>query len=461
MGKTKKKINNNSGRIPDELISAMNEGSLVAFCGAGISKDLGLPTWEDFSEKVLEELNYKKNEVQKKISRDYLENKNAGKKKRKKDALKDLSQLKRAQRPKVRLNIYNEFRLPVGKLCKIQELILQITNKVITTNYDNAFETAYENNNGGSRPILILPFDDTLQLIADEMRTKDKIKQNYIFKLHGSSSIPDSCVIFEEDYTKLYSTESEKDIAAAPRLFLSTIARDYTILFIGFSFNDQRVKKFIKAICQGDKFDGKHYIIEKDDNASKYINKEEFSFLNCITVSDWKNDFVNLLNELIQNKKLTNREKLRQVYIFKGLSDDSINKIEAIPPQTINNGDTLSKPGNEASSFWVILDGELRIDKEIKRGAKEMIGEIGFTLQDKRERTITCNSDNTTIIEINKNFINTLIERDQDILWQNIAFELHRKYFELHPLDNYRKKTSSWEMIAKSLSESIRNDIKE
>ena len=47
---------NPSPRIPKEIENAAQSGELVVFVGAGISRLVKCPTWEDFADKILEQL---------------------------------------------------------------------------------------------------------------------------------------------------------------------------------------------------------------------------------------------------------------------------------------------------------------------------------------------------------------------------------------------------------------------
>lgn len=417
-------------KIPKKLVEAIRNGELVVFAGAGFSKKLSLPTWDAFAKEVMNNMSEVSNA-------------------RGKSAVDRLSNIDQAERPQVRKYIYEKFRLPVGKQCRRHEMIFQITNKIVTTNYDNAFETAYENIYGGSRPTLILPFDETLMLIADDIHEMSKHEQSFIFKFHGCAAIPDSCIVFNEDYARLYS-ETE---GAAPKHFAEEIARRYTILFIGFSFKDERFKKLMDGICRGKQFAKKHYIIVKEDEVKKYA---DYQYLSCIPVKDYYKPFDILLEKLIlgKNESLSDNEKIRNITIFNGLSNDSIKIINEIPLTILKSSDTLSKPKGKTNSFWAILDGKIEVktvDNEIiKKGTNEIVGEIGFVLG-QRENTIRCTKDNTKLIEITKGTIKKLSFRDQNILWQNIVYELYGKRIQSSA------NNMSWEKVAKGISKDIRN----
>jgi hypothetical protein len=47
---------NQSPPIPQEIIGAAQDSSLVLFIGAGISRLVGYPSWDGFARQVLEQL---------------------------------------------------------------------------------------------------------------------------------------------------------------------------------------------------------------------------------------------------------------------------------------------------------------------------------------------------------------------------------------------------------------------
>ncbi len=51
--------------IPDELIEELEEGNVVVFAGAGVSKNIGLPLFDELVSQVYEELNQPKGDDEK------------------------------------------------------------------------------------------------------------------------------------------------------------------------------------------------------------------------------------------------------------------------------------------------------------------------------------------------------------------------------------------------------------
>ena len=51
---------NTSTDIPDELLSAQEEGKVVFFCGAGISYDAGIPVFDGLLDKTAQGLKHER-----------------------------------------------------------------------------------------------------------------------------------------------------------------------------------------------------------------------------------------------------------------------------------------------------------------------------------------------------------------------------------------------------------------
>lgn len=135
-----------------------------------------------------------------------------------------------------------------------------------TTNYDNAFEKA---SNGLINPSI---YADSLNISQI-----NKSGQPYIFKPHGSFTEPNNCIIFKEDYEKLYSKES----AAIEKL--KSIFAEKAILFLGFSFNDRDINLIFENLNKAFENNNKHFILTKDAK-----DFEKFNFIETIGIGDYK-----------------------------------------------------------------------------------------------------------------------------------------------------------------------------
>lgn len=101
---------------------------------------------------------------------------------------------------------------------------------IITTNYDNLAESI---------------FDGFQKYIGqDELFFAGIQEISEIYKIHGCCTNPESILITQQDYDKFH--EKDKYLAAK----LMTIFLEYPIVFIGYSINDENIKRIIKNITE-------------------------------------------------------------------------------------------------------------------------------------------------------------------------------------------------------------------
>jgi hypothetical protein len=107
---------------------------------------------------------------------------------------------------------------------KYHELLAQITffDKIVTTNYDTLFERVY----GGRLHKITRGRDIGL----------GEPKQVEFYKVHGDIQNPDSLVVTEQDYRNFFEKQDSLLWKS-----LETLMAKYTVLFLGYSLEDQNV----------------------------------------------------------------------------------------------------------------------------------------------------------------------------------------------------------------------------
>lgn len=206
--------------IPYEIKEAIKNDTLVIFIGSGLSRSVGHPTWVELIKNMLS------------AKQDQIENASTYSEILDKNILSPLELLEKLKDNYKKI-IYEYF---VETLSKTQESpihkkISTLSKKIITTNYDKIIESNTQNQ------III---DNTSNFNLAKLDTLD----NYILKIHGDISRPDSCVIFKNDYEKLY----EEDTLA--KYQLGKIFSNSTCLFLGFSFTDPYVAALFNKISK-------------------------------------------------------------------------------------------------------------------------------------------------------------------------------------------------------------------
>ena len=273
--------------IPHGLKEAIEKDELVLFIGAGLSWDLKntegktLGGWKEMVSSILSFLKDKEHITAKdQQSYDKLEPI---------DALKKLEE-KGISRREIGDFLKHYFTLKKSKKFPIHKKTFRLSTKIITTNYDRAFEIA---------------FPELQEIKA--YKTKDyelnKLKKDpiFLFKLHGCIEHIDSMVLFPSDYDKLYKStgrEAEHALYALRNLIFNK-----TFLFIGTGMGDPQITSFFEEIkrTQGI-YNQEHFIITFEPL------KESLNFLTPIKIND-KKEIPGVIDQLLDIKKDADAKK--------------------------------------------------------------------------------------------------------------------------------------------------------
>ena len=273
--------------IPHGLKEAIENDELVLFIGAGLSWNLKntegktLGGWKEMVSSILAFLKDKEYiTAEEQQSYDKLEPIGALKK------LED----KGISRREIGDFLKHYFTLKKSKKLPIHKKAFRLSTKIITTNYDRAFEIA---------------FPELQEIKA--YKTKDyelnKLKKDpiFLFKLHGCIEHIDSMVLFPSDYDKLYKStgrEAEHALYALRNLIFNK-----TFLFIGTGMGDPQITSFFEEIkrTQGI-YNQEHFIITFEPL------KESLNFLTPIKIND-KKEIPGVIDQLLDIKKDADAKK--------------------------------------------------------------------------------------------------------------------------------------------------------
>jgi len=128
--------------------------------------------------------------------------------------------------------------------CSYHQLeILQCTGKIVTTNFDDTFETAYRKMSRFSEKNKI----PDVQSLPD-FREDILLKKYSVTYLHGR--VHDNYVIFKtDDYDLFYpSVSGRSDGSHVIEDFLRYLYKNHVMVFIGFSFGDRYFRECLKNI---------------------------------------------------------------------------------------------------------------------------------------------------------------------------------------------------------------------
>lgn len=212
----------NGPDIPDALLQAHEEGRVVFFCGAGISRPAGLPGFDglvyDLYDRVGEHPN--------RLESEFLSEKQLDR------VIGLLEQRIQGGRKNLRRHLSNILKPDLSKrhaLTTHQALLILGRNethglRLLTTNFDSLFERAAEH-------FRFPPF-------TTYPTPPDRPNWEGIVHLHGRlSDSPaveelDSLILSDGDFGQAYLTQGW-----AAR-FLATLFRDFTLCFVGYSIDD-------------------------------------------------------------------------------------------------------------------------------------------------------------------------------------------------------------------------------
>lgn len=207
----------------EQLLVQISEGNLVPFVGAGISAQIGFPSWKkhlidqgktsgidsDYVNKLLNEGQYEKliEEIEAKGYRDAF--------------LREIR------------DIFSDKLEPNDTYRLITDLF---PNRALTTNYDQTLEQAYVTFK--SSKIQIIESSNILENL-DYTRTS-------VIKLHGDINYPTKCIISKKQYEDAYGEEN-LDLSKPIPSLLKYYFENKSLLFLGCSLNRDRTMEVFKA----------------------------------------------------------------------------------------------------------------------------------------------------------------------------------------------------------------------
>jgi NAD-dependent SIR2 family protein deacetylase len=205
--------------MPPEILSACQSGNLVVFAGAGVSTESIGVFPSTFYQWVKDELSLPSEE---KISFSKLMSLYCSEPRSRKDLLKAIQQ--RIDYVKTFSELYLSATEFHRELSTIPHL-----NDIFTTNWDDFFEREC---------------DATPIVTGEDFAVLQDVAGRKVYKLHGSIFNYGSIVATEEDYRKCYRNLSTGIVGA----MLKTLLISKTLLFFGFSFDDQDFKRLYRLL---------------------------------------------------------------------------------------------------------------------------------------------------------------------------------------------------------------------
>lgn len=212
--------------IPLEILEAQEDGTLVLFCGAGISMPAGLPSFKGLVDLVYQALTTKRNpDEQAEWNAENFD--------------RVLGLLERRFGPaQVRAEVRKILATPASPQLDTHHAVLDLARdghgqlRLVTTNFDLLFEVASPTVRATAAPLLPVP---------------KPYKWNWLVYLHGrlDSNDPEGqhLVLTSGDFGVAYLVERW-----ASR-FVGELFNHCTVLFVGYSVNDPVMRYLIDAIA--------------------------------------------------------------------------------------------------------------------------------------------------------------------------------------------------------------------
>lgn len=232
----------------EQLVEEYKKGKVILFVGAGVSANLGIPTWAQLIDKISSELDYDADVF--KTYGDYL-------------TLAEYYKIEKGNLGLLRSwmdRAWHSEKIDI-KTSIIHELIVKANFPIIyTTNYDNWIERAYDQ--FGVKYNKIVNVND----IADS-----KPNRNEIIKFHGDFSDDSSIVLGETSYFERLEFETPLDIK------LRSDVLGKSVLFIGYSLSDINIRQLFYKLSKiwknhGNGFEKpRSYIFSSKDNPVQEI----------------------------------------------------------------------------------------------------------------------------------------------------------------------------------------------
>lgn len=278
--------------FPKKLIDALDQNNLVVFAGAGVSMGppANLPSFKDLAIFLAAGTG---RQIEHPLDRFIGTLPHDQQALRKKTAIK-ISEA----------NNHNALHHDLLRVFKSPELV-----KIVTTNFDLLFESAAQNLWGTSTNIFTAP---ALPLGS---------KFDGIVHIHGSTNCSENIVLTDRDFGKAYLTEGWA------RRFLVSLFEHYTVVFVGYSYEDTVLQYLARALP--DKAKGKRFsFVSELDSAQKW---NSLGIEQLIYHQENPNDFSALPAAINELADFSNRSSSH----WKSLISD----IACIPPSNIDLSD--------------------------------------------------------------------------------------------------------------------------
>jgi NAD-dependent SIR2 family protein deacetylase len=278
----------------DQLVDRLQDGDVVPFIGAGISKAGGFPTWKEHLRGQGRTAGIDPAHTEELLANGEYET--------------VIAEIEASRGRDVFTQEIRDVFSRTGKITDATLVIAELfTDTVITTNYDRLIEQAFDT---GAK--------NAFQVINGMNALKDPAADRVsIIKLHGDVRMPGNCIVSKNQYDQAYGN-GEIDITLPIPKLLEYYYKNSSLLFLGCSLNNDRSVHVFRAIKQkvGDIVIPQHFAIEQvPETEQELVNRNAFLLSLGITgILFEKGQF-----ECVEGMLKLARNELRYRGIFPGL----------------------------------------------------------------------------------------------------------------------------------------------
>lgn len=324
-------------QIPEELIEACKNNKCVPFIGAGMSSQSGLPSWSDIINEMSSFL--VKRSSRKSDEESWL---------KQNGALEVAERFKETiTRSQYQTHLNKWFDPPAVNLSNAHASLFKIKWPfLITTNFDRLLELAYSN----SRQKMA-----RTPITFEELVRAEASNEPYILKLHGSVENPESIVLTETDYARMYSDKHDmlEHIEKSIMVFKK-------VLFLGFSMKDPEIRSaFLRSRISSKGYAlGDFTVLTKPNVVEKEIWEKRG--LTVIALNDHSElpEFLNELDTLINSDQQTKISSIKAVNSINitSIKNTDTTYLPPLPNPFVELSISLSsiQDANEEGSYYVL-----------------------------------------------------------------------------------------------------------
>lgn len=220
------------------LAALLQQEPTVLFAGAGVSARAKLPVWSSYLEYLAQVIEPKErliaDLIRKRINEDsfllaahYY---------------KTCTEIPKGERYE---KLAAPFKSEKYDAKNIYPLLHLPFTSIVTTNYDRALHDAYANINGKAA----LPIE-----LDSSLKSAFFLTDFFIARIHGRAELPETMILDEDDYKKLYQDAAYSD-------FLQSLFMQRRCVFLGFSFTDPAITRILNFIAERGVLPKKHFAV--------------------------------------------------------------------------------------------------------------------------------------------------------------------------------------------------------